>query len=239
MQFRIFLLCSLLSVSLNGAAQSLEEITSNYIEFVGGKKNWKNVKTMITTGEYDYGGISFPFKTYAKSPDLYRFIVESNGKYYAQGYDGVKGWKIDTFKNETTPTILKGSAATAMANESNVELLDVVLNYKAKGAQLYYSGKDSVKNYYCYRVRVADNGLNETLYFDIKTYQLVMKRTTSKNSELDSAPMNIYYSDYRDVGGIKIPFKTVCESDKQIILTITIDKVILDQPMEEKEFETP
>lgn len=239
MHFRNFVLCSLLLLSLNGVAQTVEEITSNYIEFVGGKKNWKKVKTMITTGEYDYGGISFPFKTYAKAPDLYRFVVESNGKYYAQGFDGLKGWKIDTFKNEKTPTILRGPAATAMANESNVELLDVVLNYKAKGAYLSYAGRDSVKTHYCYRVRTDDNGFLETLYFDIKTFQLVMKRTTSKNSELNSAPMNIYYSDYRDVGGIKIPFKTVCESDQQVILTITIDKVILDQPMEEKEFETP
>jgi hypothetical protein len=238
MHYRIIVFSSFLLLPLYGATQTLEKITSNYIEFVGGKKNWKNLKTLMTTGEYDYGGISFPFKTYAKAPDLYRFIVESNGKYYAQGFDGNKGWKIDTFKNETTPTILDGSMATSMANESSVELMDVFLRSKSRST-MEYAGKDSVRSHFCYRVKLVENGTIETFYFDVATYELVMKKTVSKNVELDKAPMNIYYSDYRNVGGIKIPFKTVCESDQQVILTITVDKVILDQPMDEKEFETP
>ena len=220
-------------------AQTLETITTNYISFIGGKSNWSKVKTIVTSGEYDYGGISFPFKTFSKAPDKYKFKVESNGKYYAQGFDGTKGWKIDAFKNETSPTILTGSDATAMANESTVELMDVFLRSKIDGKMMAYSGKDSVKSHFCYRIRVFENDAQETYYFDTNTYELVMKKTISRNAELDKAPMNIYYSDYRDIGGIKIPFKTVCESDTQVILTITVNNAILNQPIEEKEFETP
>src|SRR6187401_991967 len=174
-------------------------ITDKYIEFIGGKKNWKKIKTIITSGEYDYGGISFPFKAYAMAPNRYKFIVESNGKYYAQGFDGVKGWKIDAFKSETTPTILTGPQAKDMANESNVELLDMVVRSKIDGYTLTYAGKDSVKSHFCYRMKTVNEADVETLYFDVDTYELVMKKTLSKNAELQKAPLKIYYSDYRDI----------------------------------------
>jgi hypothetical protein len=218
-------------------AQSADKIINNYIKFIGGEKAWTNLKTLTTSGEYDYGGISFPFKTYAVSPNRYKFIVESDGKYYAQGFDGTKGWKIDAFKNETAPTMLNGPEATAMANESNVELMDFVLRSKLSGVTMTYAGMDSVRSHFCHQIELKQNGTTETLYFDTGTHELVMKKTVSKNSELNKAPMNIYYSDYRDIGGVKIPIKTVCESAEQVILIITIDKAMPDVPIEEKEFQ--
>jgi hypothetical protein len=218
-------------------AQSVETITSNYIKFIGGERNWNKVKTMTTSGEYDYGGISFPFKTYAAVPDRYKFKVESNGKFYAQGFDGTKGWKIDAFKNETAPTILSGPEAKGMANEADVELLDIVLRWKISGTNITYAGKDSVKSHFCHRIKTFENGVPETFYFDVNTYELIMKKTVSKNAELNMAPMNIYYSDYRDIGGIKVPFKTTCESDGQVILIVTVQNATLDQPIDDKEFQ--
>jgi hypothetical protein len=154
-------------------AQKLETITANYLNFIGGRDNWKKVKTIITSGEYDYGGISFPFKTYSKAPNKYMFRVESDGKYYAQGFDGTKGWKIDAFKNETAPTILSGPDALSMANESTVELMNVFLRTQAHDKIMTYSGKDTVKSHFCYRVSVSEDVGIETYYFDTDTYELV------------------------------------------------------------------
>ena len=221
----------------HAGAQKMETITENYVDFIGGRNNWKQVKTIVTSGEYDYGGISFPFKTYSKAPDKYMFRVESDGKYYAQGFDGKKGWKIDSFKNETTPTILSGPDGTMMANESDVELLNVFLRLKNNDNAMTYSGKDSVESHFCHRIKVFDGLAIDTYYFDTNTYELVMKKTVSRNVELQKAPMEIFYSDYRDIGGIKIPFKTVCESDDQVILIITIDHATIDEPIEDGVFQ--
>ena len=229
--------CVLYFLLFHANAQAVEKIANRYINFIGGEKNWKKVKTLTTTGEYDYGGISFPFKTFAMSPNRFKFIVESNGKYYAQGFDGIKGWKIDAFKNETTPTALNGPEATAMANESPVELMDVMVRSKINSAKMAYTGTDLVRSHFCHRITLFENGTVDTLFFDTKSYELVLKKTYSKNAELNKAPMNISYSDYRDIGGVKIPFKTVCESGEQVILIITIDKAMLDVPIEEKEFQ--
>jgi len=237
MSRKILFFCVLYFLLLHANAQAVEKIATRYINFIGGEKNWKKVKTMTTSGEYDYGGISFPFKTFAVAPNRFKFIVESNGKYYAQGFDGMKGWKIDAFKNETVPTVLNGPEATAMANESSVELMDVMVRSKSNGAKMAYIGTDLVRSHFCHRITLVENGMTDTLFFDTKSYELVMKKTLSKNAELQKAPLKIYYSDYRDIGGIKIPFKTICESNEQVILIITVNKATLDVPIEEKEFQ--
>lgn len=236
MSCKILLLSIIMLATEVANGQTMESIIDEYIEFVGGEKNWKKIKTLTTSGIYDYGGILFPFKSFAVAPNRYKFIVEANGKYYAQAFDGSKGWRIDGFKNETTATMLDGSAAISMANECDVELVDRIVRLKSNLAISGYAGRDSVKSHFCHRIKTYENGIAETFYFDTKTNQLVMKKTLSRNAELDKAPMNMYYSDYRDIGGVKIPFRIVCESDGQVILTITIEKAALDQPVADKEF---
>jgi hypothetical protein len=59
----------------------------------------------------------------------------------------------------------------------------------------------------------------------------------SKNEEMGGAWLDIFYSDYRYINGIRMPFKTVHESNGQMILTITIDKVLINEPIEDRYFQ--
>jgi hypothetical protein len=218
-------------------AQEVDEIVDKYIQFTGGKKEWNKVKTLVTSGEYDYGGISFPFTTYAKAPDRYKFIVPANGKYFAQGYDGEKGWKIDAFKNEATPVTLKGAEARKMLNEADVELVSPFIDYKKKGHQVVLEGVDSVKGQSCYKIKlIRKSGETEYYFFDEKTSSLLKKTSISKNSELGGAEIETFYSDYRSVSGIKIPFKSVSESNGQMILTVSITKAAVGAKLTDDDF---
>lgn len=157
-------------------AQTADEVVKKYLEFIGGKKQWESVKTITTSGEYNYGGVEFPFNTYAKASNLYKFVVTYNGKYYAQAFDGKQGWKIDAFKNETTPTILTGKPAMSMANEADIELEDALINYQDKGHQTILEGKDTIREKECFKIKfIRKNGETETYYFEDKPFELVMK----------------------------------------------------------------
>jgi hypothetical protein len=232
----IFFLVSLYPFAMH--AQTADEVVEKYVDFVGGKKQWESIKTITTSGEYNYGGVEFPFSTYAKAPNLYKFVVTYNGKYYAQAFDGKTGWKIDAFKNETSPTLLTGKPALAMANEADVELEDALINYHDKGHQAILEGKDTVQGKQCFKVKfIRKNGEIETYYFEDKTFELVMKSAISKNAEMEGAMVNIFYSDYHNVDSIKIPFKAIIKSEEQIVLIITIRKAEIDVPIGDKEFQ--
>jgi len=218
-------------------AQTANDIILRYIEYIGGEKKWYAVKTIVTTGTYDYGGIVFPFTSYSKAPDLYKYIVTSNGKYFAQAFDGNEGWKIDGFKNETQKTMLTGKAATAMMNEADVELESPLIDYKKKGSRITSEGQDTVDAQTCFKLKfIRNNGDTERYFFNTKNFELVKKQMISKNDELDGSMIDIFYSDYREVNGIKIPFKAVTKAGDQTILTITVDKVILNEPVSSDEF---
>src|SRR6266446_8425374 len=104
--------------TLIAKSQSADEIIAKYIAFIGGVQKWKKIKTITSSGTYNYGGMEFPFNAWSKAPDLYKYDVTSNGKSFNQAFDGSEGWKIDGFKDETQKTMLTGKQATAMANES-------------------------------------------------------------------------------------------------------------------------
>jgi hypothetical protein len=233
----VLLMCALVAMA---QAQSADDIISKYITFTGGAKNWKVISTIISHGEYNYGGMPFPFTTYSRVPDSYKLVVPFNGKYYAQAYSAGRGWKIDAFKNETKPTLLTGDAARALANEADVELENVFINYKRKGHSIALHGEDSVLDRKCYVVVLTrKSGEVEKYYFDQQSYALLMKEAKARNPELGGSMLNIYYSDYREVGGVMFPFKTVCEADAQQILTITVSDIVINEMIDNKTFESP
>jgi hypothetical protein len=228
------LLFTFLIVTVNSSlnAQTVEEVISKHIAFTGGEQQWKTVQSIVTSGIYNYGGIEFPFTAYSKRPNLYKFIVPFQGKYFAQSFDGQKGWKIDAFKGETKKTYLSGKPAHALANEADVDLESPFLNYNAKGHAVTLEGKDTASGFSCFKVILTrKNGEAETYYFKETDYSLIKKIAISKNAELDNAMLETYYSDYHTVHGLHIPFTAISRVKDQTILTITIKKAQVNVPL--------
>ena len=225
---RTVLIWLLFCFCLASKAQTAEAIIANYINFTGGEQQWKKISSIVSSGTYNYGGMEFPFEAYSKAPDQYMYKVSSNGKYFAQAFDGKQGWKIDGFKDETTKTILNGKAARAMANEADVELESVFIGYKEKGYAATLEGKDSIGKILCYKIKLISNSNDTaTYFFSTNDFSLLKKQAVSKNAELDNSLLDTYYSDYTTVEEIKFPFKMTSKIGDQTILTITVKKMQL------------
>jgi outer membrane lipoprotein-sorting protein len=233
---RLFLPLLIFS-TLVAKSQTPDEIINHYIQFIGGAENWKSVNTITTAGNYNYGGVAFPYVAWSKAPNLYLYTVTFNGKSFSQAYNGKVGWRIDGFKNEKTKTILKDKQATALANEADVELESPFINYRQKGYTAELLGTDSVNNQPCHKIRLLTKSDTAVYYFDKTDFALVKKQAVSKNSEMDKAPMDIFYSDYQPTGNIKLPRKINCTTAGQRILLITVDSVKLNEPIPDSKFQ--
>ena len=125
-----------------------------------------------------------------------------------------------------------------MANEADVELEDAFIEYKAKGHQATLEGSDMIDGKNCIKVKfIRAGGDVETYYFDERTSALIMKTAPSKNAELQGTVLNTTYSDYRNIKGIKIPFKSVSTSNDQLILEISIETAEVNVPIDDGEFQ--
>lgn len=231
------LIVLILTLAFQVNAQTADEVITKYITFTGGAANWKKVQTIVTSGTYNYNGIEFPFTAYSKAPDLYKFVVPFQGKYFAQAFDGKSGWKIDAFKGETNKTMLAGNDALAMMNEADVELESPFINYQQKGHQVALQGVDTVSGALCFKVKLTrKNGNTETYYFKQANFELVKKQAPSKNTELGGSLLDTYYKDYHTLEGITIPFVEESKSNNQPVLTITIKKIALNEPIADADF---
>ena len=228
----------LLFVFFNGAAQTAPQIIEKYLNFLGGEQRLAAIHSRIDSGTYNYGGIEFPFVSYAKAPDRYQYTVSFKGKYFAQAYDGMEGWKIDVFKGEKNKTILHGKAALAMANEADVHLESPFIDYQKKGYQATVTGMDTIDQRICVRISLQSASDTALYSFDRSTGELVKKTAISKNAELNNALLDTYFTDYTEVEGIRIPFKTVHKIKDQVVLTVTIKKCDLNRPIPDSMFQT-
>jgi hypothetical protein len=207
-----------------------------YLNFLGGEQRLKAIHSRIDSGTYNYGGIEFPFVSYAKAPDQYKYIVSFKGKYFAQAFDGTDGWKIDVFKGEKNKTILHGKSALAMANEADVHLETTFIDYQKKGWLATLIATDTIDQRICYRISMQSASDTAMFDFDRSTGELVKKTAISKNAELNNAVLDTYFTDYTEVQGVKIPFKTVHKIKDQTILTVTIKKSDLNQTVPDEIF---
>lgn len=232
-----FFIC-LLFFSTTLKAQTVEDIIAKHVAFIGGEKQWKTIRTIKSTGIYNYGGIEFPFVAWSKRPGMYKYIVTANDKYFAQAFDGKNGWKMDQFNKETSKTILTGKEARAMANEAEVEFENPFINYKEKGYQAILEGKDSVGSNLCYQVKFIKNENDtDTYFFTTDNFMLLKKIADSKNPELDNNLLETYYKDYTKVNGITWPFRTINKVGGDVILTITVQSIEYDVNIPDSEFQ--
>ncbi len=224
----LFALSLTLSI-LTTTAQTVDKIFAQYVHFLGGEKRVRSIQTCIDSGSYNYGGIEFPFVSYAQSPDHYKYIVTFKGKYFAQAFDGNEGWKIDVFKNEKSRTLLHGKQATAMANEADVHIEPPFIDYKQKGYVATLEGVDTVAGNLCRRIRLRGPDTDTALYFfDQQTGALLKKVAVTKNAELNGATLETFYTDYKEIDEIMIPLTITHKIKEQTVLTITIKGVILN-----------
>ncbi len=206
-------------------------IIQKYVHFLGGETNLKAIHSRIDSGDYNYGGIEFPFVAYAESPDLYRYTVSFKGKYFAQAFDGKQGWKIDVFKGEKNKTVLRGRDARKLANEVDVAFESPFIDYAKKGYQATVMGLDTVDQHVCYRIRLVGPVDTAIYAFDQSSGALLKKTAVAKNAELNNAVLATYYSEYTGINNIQIPFKTVHKIKDQVVLTVTIKSCVLNQPV--------
>jgi len=225
--WKTVILCLLiLQCSVVFSQSNADDIVRKYIAWSGGEMKWTTIRTIQSSGTYNYGGVAFPFTSYAKAPDKYRYVVPFEGKSFEQAFDGRKGWRIDGFKRETTKTILTEKSARAMANEAEVELLPPFIDSKKRGYAISEQKPDTVNGIPCLDVRVISKFGDTAIYaFSAVDYSLLKKTARSKNSEMKGDTVDIYYSDYRDVMGVKIPFQSVVKIKDDTVLKITVAKV--------------
>ena len=209
----------------------VDKILARYVQALGGEEALKAVSSRVATGSFEVpsAGVSGTAEFYQKAPNKNLFIISIPGLATTRrGFNGSTGWEVD---NEGNVKRLTGSELAAMKRGSDFYR---DLNLRNAYSNLSLSGKEKVdgKDAFVIDARSADGG-EEKMYFDTQTGLLL------RNDEArDTGTSKSYFSDYRTVDGIKLPF-TFRQEDGQTSAVIRLKEVRHNVTINDSIFNVP
>src|SRR5438093_5401520 len=187
-----------------------DQILDKYIQALGGAQRLGSLTSFVATGaSLGYGGVGGDgqFTIFAKAPNQ-RTTVISFPDHPERGesvwaFDGRTGW-IKTPRGLLADYELIGEEMDGARLDAQMafpgQIKQALSNWRV-GLRRAINDKD-----YLIVQGTGPRGLLATLYFDPDT-GLLARMVRYGPSPVGRVPTQIDYSDYRDVGGIKLPFE--------------------------------
>jgi len=223
---------------------SAGQVLESYYTAIGGKEALAKLTTKVTKGSATTPQGHPHFELDQKSPNLYlvSFTVPGTvpnggpgsaaGQAYAEAFNGSAAWR----KRGEGATELEGPDLALSRLQGR--LFDPELTPAAKAINNRV-GTETINGHDCYVLRETppEPGFAERLYFDQKS-GLLVRRIMLQRTQFGPLPITWDYDDYRDVHGIKVPFK-LTHTTWHDSITFNADSVEFNTPLEDTRFQKP
>ncbi|MGC6423804.1 MAG: hypothetical protein ACON4O_02310 [Lentimonas sp.] len=172
---------------------------------LGGAENWDQLSSLTVKGNISLvlDGQVVEFSSNRKKPDLNKTVLKPSGEgEIILSFDGDDAWQ--QIVGKTDPVDMPAAIALEFSRDS---VFGTHLLYpQLPGKQVTYLGETRIDGTFCYRVEVAlPNGQSLVHAIDIETgVPLALEYI----SGLDSKKYLLHFSDFREVSGVLIPYKT-------------------------------
>lgn len=181
------------------------QILDRSIEVTGGRAAYERIHSRVTFGSFELPamGIKGKLTTYAAAPSFFYSVGESEaiGKLESGG-NGEVLWDITAM---TGPRIKTGGEKAAAAREAR---FNNALFWREMYKAVQTAGIDTVETRPCYKVVLTPNeGEPETGYYDVET-GLPQRADQVIVAEMGRMSVQSFFSDYRPVDGLLIPFRS-------------------------------
>jgi photosynthetic reaction center cytochrome c subunit len=192
------------------AGPSAEEILNKYIQAVGGTDRLSALTSFVGRGTYE-GYDSYhekvPMDIYARAPGQLSIVIHTQNGDTTTTFDGRSGWIAAVDKPVHLLPLLAGSELDGARFDA-----DLCFPSKIREALGEWRNGFPPATIGDREVRViqgiASGGSRIKLYFDSQT-GLLARQVRYTNTVVGTIPLQIDYSDYRNVSGVKMPFHWV------------------------------
>jgi outer membrane lipoprotein-sorting protein len=225
---------------LTAAAQTADFIVDKVLTARGGLDKIRAVQAERVSGHISFGAdAEGPFVVELKRPRKMHMEFTIQGGTMVRVYDGKSaGWAINPFTGKNNPEPMPEEELKNISEESDFD--GPLVDYKAKGSQIELVGKDKVEGKEAYRLKLTTKNGDVRFYlFDSETF-LLLKWEGKRKFKDEEVPVESFFRDYHDVGGLQFAFEIDSgASADQIDQKILIDKIELDPEISESRFLKP
>jgi hypothetical protein len=213
-----------------------DEVIARYTRAIGGEVAIGKLKTQVSVGNLITTNrmtepVTVSLEIYRQAPNKFLSVTTDPRVTAYKGFNGTAGWE----KDQRGPREMKGEDLNDLKREAeffkylklreSYPSLRILSKEKIAGREVYVVGATS-----------RDNS-REKLYFDAATGLLVRRYLTFKTA-LGSIPEVTDFDDYREVGGVKLPF-TVIWSRPPFASTQKLTEIKINTAIDDAKFEKP
>jgi len=213
-----------------------DQVFAKYMQALGGAQKVAALTSFIARGTYggfNTGGADIPIEIDAKAPNQRMQIVRAPDAENVKTYNGQKAWVSEGWRPlplmELTGGNLEGARIEALT------LFPATIKDAFTGWQAGTATIDD-KPVQVLQGRSAGQPLPVNFYFDENG--LLVRTVRWNRTPVGTVPTQMDFSDYRDVAGVKMPFKTVITwTDGQN--TIVLNQIQANVPIDAARFAMP
>ena len=222
------------TIEKSGSLPAVDEVVAGFIAALGGEKALQAVSSRVTKGTLDIAGVSRGgrFETHAQAPDKVLAIIQAHPMGTVKvGFDGRNGW------SQTSQGIraLKGLELASLQRDASFYLPVTLKSVFAK-VTLAGTSKIGFRDVYVLELQPA-TGTVERFYLDTQTY-LPVRRNLVQVTGTTSENIEVYFDDWREVDGIKLPFH-MSQSSPKLTLSFTVNEIRHNAVTDAKIFSAP
>jgi hypothetical protein len=188
-------------------APSADQIIDKYIQAVGGPQRLAGLTSFTARGTYagyDTDFAKIPAEIYAKAPAERTTVVHLAGGDSTSAYDGRTGWIAAT--NTQLPMVaLTGGDLDGAALDAEFAFPARIKQYLTEW-HVGFPPTDVDDRDVVVVEGTAPQGSRVKLFFDQES-GLLLRMVRFTKTVLGLNPSEVDYADYRDVAGVKVPFK--------------------------------
>ena len=214
---------------------SADQVFDKFIQALGGAERLANLTSFVAKGSYsgfNTGGTEVPVEIFARAPDQRATIVHTPEGEGVKTYDGRNGWVSEGWRPLPSMALTGGNLAGAR--------MEAIVSFPAGIRQAFSQWQVGSTTIDDRPVQIAQGTSAGqppvNLYFDESG--LLVRLVRWNKTAVGTVPIEIDYADYREVAGVKIPFRTmVTWTDGQN--TIELSEVRPNVPIDAARFARP
>ena len=230
----------LMFVPLAASAQTADEIVKKTIEARGGMEKIKAVQSERISGHVSFTqGMEGAFVVELKRPLKMHVEISVDGQKIIRVYDGKSsGWMINPFAESKDVQPLPPEDLKNISDESDFD--GPLVDYKAKGNQIELMGKEKLDDKPIYRLKLTNKNGDVRFYFIDASSFLLLKWDGVRKTADQEIPWESFFSDFREVQGLKFPFRIDQGSPgTDIKQTLNAEKIEINPPLDDSLFTKP
>jgi photosynthetic reaction center cytochrome c subunit len=213
------------------ALPTVEQILHKYLAAVGGSEALNKIKTRVQKGTINAFGKIYPVEIYSEAPEKRVSLTHPSSGTSVTAFNGGVGWlSMPGGFHQMTPA------------EVEAARLDAEIHFAARLSELYTDFHvlpgEAIAGRPAYLLTAKAPGKPALdLYFDQEN-GLLLRLIRYAETPLGRNPTQIDYSDFRETGGVKIPYHWTLARPGGAF-SIQVESVQQNVPIDEKLFVMP